>query len=119
MRADASICACKLAAPPRCCQVRSGDGRPDVGEFRLAPDADLIVVDSKSEPLEYFTGIREPGGIGVTPMASMVAELARQGADFTLHYCTKSRGHTAFLDDLGPLVEDKKVLLHHDGGDPA
>ena len=59
------------------------------------------------------------GGIGVTPMASMVAELARQGADFTLHYCTKTRGHTAFLDDLGPLVESQKVVLHHDGGDPA
>ena len=59
------------------------------------------------------------GGIGVTPMISMVARLQETGADFTLHYCTKSRDHTAFLADLAEFIEPGKVVLHHDGGDPS
>jgi vanillate O-demethylase ferredoxin subunit len=57
------------------------------------------------------------GGIGVTPLLSMAYRLATLGAEFTLHYCTKSPRHTAFrtsLDDFGGAVH-----LHHDAGDPA
>lgn len=59
------------------------------------------------------------GGIGVTPMMAMVAELESGKADYTLHYCTRSPETTAFLDRLGPLVETGKAVLHHDGGDPG
>src|SRR3546814_808883 len=30
------------------------------------------------------------GGIGITPMMSMIADLRRRGADFLLHYCTRT-----------------------------
>lgn len=59
------------------------------------------------------------GGIGVTPMMSMISELEAKGADYVLHYCTRTPENTAFLKDLGPGVEAKKVRLHHDNGDPS
>ncbi|MBV9198722.1 MAG: ferredoxin reductase [Alphaproteobacteria bacterium] len=59
------------------------------------------------------------GGIGITPIMAMIAELRRRRADFRLHYCTRSPEETAFLDDLSILAAQGRVRLHHDGGDPA
>ena len=59
------------------------------------------------------------GGIGITPIMSMVAELRRQRADFQLHYCTRSPERTAFLDDLALLAAQGRVHFHYDDGDPA
>lgn len=59
------------------------------------------------------------GGIGITPIMSMVAELRRQRADFQLHYCTRSPERTAFLEDLALLAAHGRVHFHYDGGDPA
>jgi ferredoxin-NADP reductase len=59
------------------------------------------------------------GGIGITPIMAMIAELRRRRADFRLHYCTRSPEETAFLDDLGVLAAQGRVMFHHDGGDPA
>ena len=59
------------------------------------------------------------GGIGVTPMLAMIAELKARKADFRLHYCTRNKKRTAFLRRLQPLIKQGKVVLHHDDGDPA
>jgi vanillate O-demethylase ferredoxin subunit len=59
------------------------------------------------------------GGIGITPIMSMIAELRRRRADFRLHYCTRSPEETAFLDYLAILAAQGRVQFHHDGGDPA
>lgn len=59
------------------------------------------------------------GGIGVTPMMAMIAELEARKADYRLHYCTRSQAHTAFHDRLQPLIAQGKAVLHHDEGDPA
>ncbi len=59
------------------------------------------------------------GGIGVTPMMAMLYHLDSIGADFTLHYCSKSPEHTAFKADLAPYVEDGRVFFHQDGGIPG
>jgi vanillate O-demethylase ferredoxin subunit len=40
------------------------------------------------------------GGIGVTPMLSMAWRLHAQGAQFQLHYFTRSRSRTAFHDQI-------------------
>lgn len=58
------------------------------------------------------------GGIGVTPMMAMIHRLQAIGADFTMHYCTKSPEHTAFRSELAALVADGRVHLCHDGGNP-
>ncbi len=59
------------------------------------------------------------GGIGITPILSMVAELQRRRADFALHYCTRSPESTAFRDELSLLAARGRVHFHHDGGEPA
>ena len=59
------------------------------------------------------------GGIGITPIMAMIAELRRRRAEFRLHYCTRSPEETAFLDDLAVLAAQGFVQFHHDGGDPA
>jgi vanillate O-demethylase ferredoxin subunit len=59
------------------------------------------------------------GGIGVTPMMAMIAELEDRGASWRMHYCTRALERTAFRARLAPRIAAGKVLLHHDGGDPA
>jgi ferredoxin-NADP reductase len=59
------------------------------------------------------------GGIGVAPLLSMAARLSAIGADFVLHYCTRSPQHAAFREALAPLAEAGRVVTHHDGGEPS
>jgi len=59
------------------------------------------------------------GGIGITPIMAMIAELRRRRAEFQVHYCTRSPDETAFLDDLAVLAALGRIQFHHDGGDPA
>jgi len=56
------------------------------------------------------------GGIGVTPLLAMARELAIEGADFTLHYCTRSLERTAFRDELLASEHAHRVRFHHDDG---
>ncbi|RJF96926.1 oxidoreductase [Noviherbaspirillum cavernae] len=58
------------------------------------------------------------GGIGITPILCMAAQLARQGADFEMHYCTRSRERTAFLELMGASPYADRVHLHFDDGPP-
>jgi ferredoxin-NADP reductase len=59
------------------------------------------------------------GGIGITPIMAMIAELRRRHAEFRLHYCTRAPERTAFRDELDLLAAMGKVVFHYDGGDPA
>jgi len=59
------------------------------------------------------------GGIGVTPMKSMMHALQEQGADYELHYCCKGPEFAAFSEDMQSLIESGNVHLHFDGGDPS
>lgn len=78
---------------------------------------------ASSQPLNNFllneAGERHvliAGGIGITPLLSMSRRLAARGAEFTLHYCAKSRAEAAFIGEieaaLGP-----HLVTHFDGGD--
>src|SRR6185312_15298600 len=58
------------------------------------------------------------GGIGVTPMMAMIAELEAKQRPWKMHYCTKSREGSAFMNRLEPFIAAKKVEVHHDNGDP-
>lgn len=57
------------------------------------------------------------GGIGITPIVAMAEQLAQQGRSFELHYCTRTRGRTAFLNRLEPLIATGRAFLHCDNGD--
>jgi phthalate 4,5-dioxygenase reductase subunit len=60
------------------------------------------------------------GGIGITPIMSMVRHLAARGdVRFRLYYLTRSANETAFLDELSAAAFSRSVVIHHDGGDPA
>lgn len=56
------------------------------------------------------------GGIGITPMIAMAHALAAAGRSFTLHYCGRSRGACAFLDELAGAPFRDRVALHLDDG---
>lgn len=59
------------------------------------------------------------GGIGVTPLKSMVHCLERMGANYTLHYCAKAPEFAAFRDEFASLIAKGRVVMHYDGGYPA
>jgi vanillate O-demethylase ferredoxin subunit len=59
------------------------------------------------------------GGIGITPVLCMAERLAATGSDFELHYCTRSRERTAFLDRISRSAYAPRVHLHFDDGAAA
>ena len=50
------------------------------------------------------------GGIGITPMMSMIREAEAAGAQWELHYAGRTREHMAFLDELSAYGD--KVQLY-------
>jgi vanillate O-demethylase ferredoxin subunit len=59
------------------------------------------------------------GGIGVTPLKSMVHEMERSGLAYELHYCAKDSRHAAFRDELRAMAQANRVHYHYDGGVPG
>jgi vanillate O-demethylase ferredoxin subunit len=59
------------------------------------------------------------GGIGITPLLSMAESLATEGADFELHYATRSLARTAFVGRIQRSRYAARAHLHVDDGDPA
>ena len=57
------------------------------------------------------------GGIGITPILSMMRQLKHQGHPFKLIYCTRDPENTAFLEELSAPEFAAQVRLHHDQGD--
>jgi ferredoxin-NADP reductase len=90
---------------------------------RIALDSVLLVSPPRNHfPLagrEARFHLLLAGGIGVTPMLAMIAELERRASPWHMHYCTRNPARTAFLERLRPLIAAGKVDLHHDNGDPA
>jgi len=59
------------------------------------------------------------GGIGITPIRSMVRHLVNTGdKSFKLYYLTRDPGMTAYRDELMAPEYRGKVVIHHDFGDP-
>ena len=59
------------------------------------------------------------GGIGVTPILCMAERLASSGAEFEMHYCTRSRDRTAFRDRIATSSFAASVQFHFDDEDAA
>jgi phthalate 4,5-dioxygenase reductase subunit len=58
------------------------------------------------------------GGIGITPILSMMRHLKSSGgAKFKLYYCTRTKEQTAFREELLASEFRGQVVMHHDGGD--
>ncbi len=67
-------------------------------DFRLDPDADDHILIA--------------GGIGITPLWSMVQRLERDGLPWQLHYAAVSRERAAFLDELLDLEREQSGRVH-------
>jgi vanillate O-demethylase ferredoxin subunit len=59
------------------------------------------------------------GGIGVTPILCMAERLAVMGANFEMHYCTRSRERTAFVERIAGSSFAARVSHHFDDGPEA
>ncbi len=56
------------------------------------------------------------GGIGITPLLCMAERLANTGAAFEMHYCTRSRVRTAFVERIAASSFAGSVHYHFDDG---
>src|SRR4029077_4732531 len=59
------------------------------------------------------------GGIGITPIMAMIAELKRRRADFRLYYCSRAPEKAAFREELDLLAGVGGGFFHYEGGAPA
>lgn len=59
------------------------------------------------------------GGIGVTPLLCMAERLAKIGAEFEMHYATRSPARTAFRPRIEASSFASRVTFHHDDGADA
>jgi phthalate 4,5-dioxygenase reductase subunit len=89
-----------------------------------AQNGDEVLV---SPPRNDFPLLNSPagytfiaGGIGITPIMSMIRHLKSNGGGrFKLYYCTRSPEVTAFLDELTAPEFRGQTVIHHDNGDPS
>ncbi|MCQ9615723.1 PDR/VanB family oxidoreductase [Paenalcaligenes niemegkensis] len=54
------------------------------------------------------------GGIGITPLMSMLREAQWRSDDFHLHYFVRSPERGAFIDQLRPVIEAGKASIYYD-----
>lgn len=102
------------------------DANGDGGSVSMVDGLDAGDEISVSKPENYFPLSDEAnhcvliaGGIGITPILSMVHALRARKADFKLIYCSRSPETTAFLEELSAPELAGRVLIHHDHGDSA
>jgi vanillate O-demethylase ferredoxin subunit len=79
-----------------------------------------------STPKNHFALVHEAkkslllgGGIGITPILCMAERLAVTGANFEMHYCTRSIGRTAFRQRIATSSFVDQVQFHFDDADAA
>ena len=85
---------------------------------------DAVHVSLPRNDFELREGARRylfiAGGIGITPIRSMIRLLAHRGVDaFRLYYLTRAPAMTAFGAELGGPPWQDNVVIHHDFGDSA
>ncbi|WP_211466738.1 PepSY domain-containing protein [Collimonas silvisoli] len=56
------------------------------------------------------------GGIGITPILSMAEQLTNTGADFSMHYCSRSLQRTAFHNRINSAAYAQRVRFHFSDG---
>src|ERR1700712_1313576 len=92
------------------------------GMHAAVHEGDTLLI---SEPRNHFPLVHAQrtlllaGGIGVTPLLCMAQRLGVSGADFALHYCTRSPERTAFREEIAASSYAQSVQFHYDDGDAA
>ncbi|HRP26621.1 MAG TPA: PDR/VanB family oxidoreductase [Rhodocyclaceae bacterium] len=83
------------------------------GEVRIGAPRNLFGLRSAQRSLLFA------GGIGITPILAMAQELTRSGADFRLHYASRTPSRTAFIDRINASAFADRVQFHFDDGAAA
>lgn len=94
------------------------------GSVSMAEDVkvgDVLQVSAPHNEFELTDRARQfifvAGGIGITPILSMMRHLtSTTDIKFKLYYCTRSPEGTAFLDELKSSEFAGSVVIHHDFG---
>jgi len=97
----------------------SSRGGSKVLHERVQVGDTLVISESRKKfPLDVHArrSLLFAGGIGITPILAMADELARDGRDFELHYCTRSRARMAFIERIASSPWAAKASLHFDDG---
>lgn len=96
------------------------------GSVSMADDAsegDEIAVSAPENAFQMSRGARRylfiAGGIGITPILSMIRSLQDGDAKWQLIYLTRSANTTPFAAELKELGAASQIRIHHDQGDPA
>lgn len=88
-------------------QLRAG------ATIRVSVPRNDFALDTRARQFLFIAG-----GIGITPILSMMRHLQANGMDrFRLIYCARSPEETAFLDVLEGSEFHGRVRIHHDFGD--
>lgn len=82
-------------------------------EVRIGAPRNLFPLRSAQRSLLFA------GGIGITPILAMAQELSRSGADFRLHYASRTPSRTAFIDRIDASAFADRVQFHFDDGAAA
>ena len=89
------------------------DGVQEGDLLMASPWSNLFELQTKASDFIFVAG-----GIGITPILSMIRYLRSQGREnFKLYYCTRDPVNTAFLDELQADGMKDRVTVHHDHGD--
>lgn len=104
--------------------LRDGEGRGGSKAIHdLVSQGDVLEISS---PKNHFALAKHAshhllfaGGIGITPILSMSEHLASSGAEFSVHYCSRSKEKAAFIQHLAGAAYCARVDLHFDDGEVA
>ena len=79
---------------------------------------DLLQIGLPRNNFALVSGTRHvvllAGGIGITPLLCMAAQLAREGRSFEFHYCSRSRQRAAFTEHMLAAPYAARVQFHFD-----
>jgi ferredoxin-NADP reductase len=103
---------------------RDADGRGGSRELHdTVNDGDILTISAPRNMFEIAydapAHIFIAGGIGITPILSMVRTLARRGATWCLHYCVHDEPGAAFLPLLRQGPYARHLTVHVSSGDSA
>jgi len=87
-------------------QLKEGD------TLQVSAPKNYFLLDKQASQFLFVAG-----GIGITPILSMMRDLQQDNRDFKLIYCTRSPEMTAFRGELSSSEFADKVFFHHDYGD--
>lgn len=86
-------------------------------------EGDEITISAPRNHFGLHAGVERSllfaGGIGITPILCMAAQLSREGRPFELHYCGRSLARMAFVGDLLESSYADRIKIHVDDGPDA